>query len=68
MNTRLRITGTPQLITYQSGRTSNLSTLTDVNTTNLLNSSLLQYDSQSQTWIATNVLNADGFKIDCGDF
>jgi hypothetical protein len=68
MNTKITVSNRPQVITVSSGGGSSLSNLTDVNFNNATDGAVLQYDAASNTWIAENVLEKSGLKIDGGNF
>ena len=68
MNTKITVSNRPQVITVSSGGQSSLLNLTDVNFNNATDGAVLQYDAASNTWIAENVLEKSGLKIDGGNF
>lgn len=68
MNTKVTISNQPQVLKVTSGGTSTLSNLSDVNFNNATDGAVLQYDQASNTWIAENVLEKSGLKINGGNF
>ena len=68
MNTKVTVSNQPQVIKVTSGGTSTLSNLSDVNFNNATDGAVLQYDQASNTWIAENVLEKSGLKINGGNF
>lgn len=69
MNTKVTVSNQPQVIKVTGGG-SNLSigNLSDVNLNNATDGALLQYDAASNTWIAENVIEKSGLKINGGNF
>lgn len=68
MNTKVTVSNQPQVIKVTSGGTSTLSNLSDVNFNNATDGAVLQYDQATNTWIAENVLEKSGLKINGGNF
>lgn len=62
------VSNQPQVITVSSGSGQNLSSLGDVDAVNALNGALLQYDSVTNTWVTSNVIERSGLIINCGNY
>lgn len=68
MNTKVTVSNQPQVIKVTSGGVNTLTNLSDVNFNNATDGALLQYDAASNTWIAGNVIEKSGLKINGGNF
>lgn len=64
------VSNQPQVITVSSGLGSGqkLSSLNDIDMTNAQNGALLQYDSTTETWVASNIIDKSGLIINCGNY
>jgi hypothetical protein len=69
MKTNVTVSRVPQVITVNTSSAAlRLSVMHDVNADNVADGAVLQYDAESQTWIAENVLEKSGLQINCGNF
>jgi hypothetical protein len=68
MRAQIEVLNQPQVITIATNTTQRLYFLGDVNASNAQNGALLQYDATTQTWNATNKLDASGLTIDAGNY
>ena len=62
------VSNQPQVITVSTNTANRLTSLFDVDTTNLLNGALLQYDSNTNSWVASNLIERSGLTINCGNY
>lgn len=68
MKTSVRVSNQPQVITVSTNAAQKLSSLNDVDALNAQNGALLQYDSTTNSWTATNVIESSGLIINCGNY
>lgn len=62
------VSNQPQVITVSSGAGQRLSSLNDVDMTTAQNGALLQYNSSTETWVASNIIENSGLTINCGNY
>lgn len=62
------VSNQPQVITVSSGAKQKLSSLNDVDITTAQNGALLQYNSNTETWVASNIIENSGLTINCGNY
>ena len=66
-NSKITVSNQPQVITVAANAAQTLSSLSDVIGTPE-NGSLLQYDSASNSWAVSNIIERSGLIINCGNY
>jgi hypothetical protein len=64
---KVTVSNQPQVITVSSTAAQRLSSLVDVVGTPQ-NGSLLQYDSATNSWVVSNIIERPGLTINCGNY
>lgn len=68
MKASVRVSNQPQVISVASNISSKISTAVDVDMTEADMGALLQYNSDTKTWVAKTSIDADGLVINCGNY
>jgi hypothetical protein len=66
-HSKVTVSNQPQVITVAANAAQKLSSLSDVIGTPE-NGSLLQYDSATESWVISNVIERPGLIINCGNY
>lgn len=64
---RVTVSNQPQVVTVSSATAQRLSSLVDV-VGSPQNGSLLQYDSATNSWVVSNIIERPGLIINCGNY
>ncbi len=64
---KVTVSNQPQVITVSSTAAQRLSSLVDVVGVPQ-NGSLLQYDSATNSWVVSNIIERPGLTINCGNY
>jgi hypothetical protein len=65
---KVTVSNQPQVITVAAGSVQKFSSLSDVDISNVQHGALLQYDSGTGIWVASNTIERSGLTINCGNY
>lgn len=68
MKTKVTVSNQPQVITVSTNSAVKLSSLSDTDAKNPIHGALLQYDSNLNAWVASNIIEKPGLTINCGNY
>jgi hypothetical protein len=62
------VSNQPQVITLATNTANRIASLSDVDALNASHGAILQYDSNLNAWVASNIIERNGLTINCGNY